>query len=89
MGYNTARDIAESMPLEQALHYHLTVNHYPPVPTKMIPVCIEAIEAMNDEDYSREIDLPAGVSYKGLTTAPACAIVDAHHLDAWLIDEED
>lgn len=89
MGYNTARDMAEALPLEEALRYHLTVNHYPPVPTEMISVCVEAIEAMNDEDYNREIDLPAGTSHKGLTTAPACAIVEAHHLEAWLIDEEE
>jgi (2Fe-2S) ferredoxin len=28
--------------------------------------------------------MPEGVSYKGLDTAPAWAIVEQHHLEAWL-----
>jgi hypothetical protein len=29
------------------------------------------------------------VTYKGLTTAPAWAIIEQHHLDAWLIEREE
>jgi len=28
--------------------------------------------------------MPEGVSYKGLDTAPASAIIDQHHLEFWL-----
>jgi hypothetical protein len=56
----------------------------------MVPVCREAIEAVNDYDFEREIDLPLGVLWRGLTTAPASAIVEGHRLYAWIqIDEED
>jgi hypothetical protein len=41
-------------------------------------------------DAMRQIEMPEGVLYKGKTTAPAWAIIEQHHLDAWLPqDEED
>jgi hypothetical protein len=50
----------------------------------MVQPCIDAIDAFYDEEYSREINLPEGISWRGQTFAPASAIIDAHHLDAWL-----
>lgn len=75
--------------LEQALSYHLTSNHYPPVPTSMIPVCIEAIEAFEQGVFYKMLDLPEGVSYRGENQAPASAIVEAHHLEAFITDPEE
>jgi hypothetical protein len=88
MGYNTALDLSEELDLEMALSIHLQGNHYPPVPLSMVEPCIEAIDAFYDEDYNREIALPEGVLWRGQVTAPASAIVDAHHLNAWLPEEE-
>jgi hypothetical protein len=88
MGYNTALDLSNELDLEVALGYHLQGNHYPPVPLSMVEPCIEAIDAFYDEDYNREIALPEGVLWRGQVTAPASAIVDAHHLNAWLPEEE-
>jgi hypothetical protein len=88
MGYNTALDLSNELDLEVALGYHLQGNHYPPVPLSMVGPCIEAIDAFYDEDYNREIALPEGVLWRGQVTAPASAIVDAHHLNAWLPEEE-
>jgi hypothetical protein len=88
MGYTTALSLAEGISLDAGLAYHLQANHYPPVPVSMVDACIEAIDAYNDEDYRREIDLPEGVLWRGQVTAPADAIIDAHHLDAWLNQEE-
>lgn len=84
MGLNTALDLAESFDLEQSIGYHLQGNHYPPVPLSMVQPCINAIDAFYDEDYDRMIVLPEGVLWKGRDQAPASAIVEAHHLDAWL-----
>lgn len=84
MGYTTAQELAEILDLEGSLKLHLTANHYPPVPTSMVQPCIDAIDAYHDEDYQRMIELPEGVSWRGETSAPASAIVEAHHLDAWL-----
>lgn len=89
MGANFAQDLATTeLPLEQQLAYHLTANHYPPIPTLMVGTCVAAIDAVNEYDPYREIELPDGVSYRGSDTAPAVAIVEQHHLEAWL-DYED
>jgi hypothetical protein len=50
--------------------------------------CIDAIDAYYDEDYGREVSLPEGISWRGQVTAPAHAIIDAHHLDAWLPESD-
>ena len=84
MGNNLALDLASEFDLEQGIAYHLQGNHYPPVPLSMVQPCIDAIDAYYEEDYDRLIDLPEGVSWRGETSAPAHAMIDAHHLQAWL-----
>ncbi len=87
MGSNLAYDLASDelgLDLEVAIGYHLQGNHYPPVPLSMVEPCIEAIDAYWDEDYNKLIEMPEGVSYRGDRYAPAHAIVEQHHLDAWL-----
>ena len=90
MGYNTALDLSEELELdlEMAISIHLRSNHYPPVPLSMVEPCIEAIDAYWDEDYNKSITLPEGILWKGETYAPASAIIEAHHLDAWLREEQ-
>jgi hypothetical protein len=88
MGYSTALDLAQEFDLERSIGYHLQGNHYPPVPLSMVQPCIDAIDAYYDEDYRREIDLPQGVLWRGQVTAPADAIIEQHHLNAWLPEEE-
>ncbi len=92
MGSNLAYDLASDelgLNLERGLAIHLQSNHYPPVPVAMVQPCIDAIDAYYDEDYDRLIDLPKDITWRGETSAPASAIVDAHHLDAWINQEED
>lgn len=84
MGLSTALDLAENLDLESAIGYHLQGNHYPPVPLSMVQPCIDAIDAYYDEDYDRMIVLPEGVLWKGRDQAPSSAIIEAHHLEAWL-----
>ncbi len=88
MGSNFAHDLANNdlleLDLERQIGIHLSANHYPPVPSSMIQPCIDAIDAYYDEDYDRLIVLPAPITWRDQNTAPASAIVDAHHLDAWL-----
>lgn len=84
MGSMTAQELSTILDLEGSLKLHLTANHYPPVPVSMVQPCIDAIDAYHDEDYQRQIELPEGISWRGNSTAPASAIVKAHHLDAWL-----
>lgn len=84
MGLTTATELATILDLESSIAMHLQANHYPPVPTSMVQPCIDAIDAYHDEDYQRMIELPTGVFWRNESSAPASAIVDAHHLDAWL-----
>lgn len=90
MGSNMATELADkdlfpNLTLEDAIGMHLRGNHYPPVPLSMVPVCIEAINAFNeDREGDKMIKLPEGVSWRGQLEAPAYSIIEAHHLDAWL-----
>lgn len=92
MGSNFANDLAlsDNLDIESQIAIHLSANHYPPVPKSMVQPCVEAIDAVNDLGlWDLEIPLPEGVLYKDLTHAPAWAIIEAHHLNAWLIEREE
>jgi hypothetical protein len=92
MGSNFANDLANydlGLDLSSAISIHLSANHYPPVPQSMVLPCIEAIEAYHELDSDREIAMPEGVSYRGRNTAPAWAIIEQHHLEAWLYNDEE
>ena len=88
MGSNFATELADEellgLDLETSIAIHLQANHYPPVPTSMVEPCIAAIDAYHDEDYQRLIELPEPITWRDQNQAPASAIVEAHHLDAWL-----
>jgi hypothetical protein len=100
MGRLTAMDIADTdVSLEQQIGWHLAGNHYPPIPQAMVPVCIEAIDAYWEMDTDRLIPLPIdGVDRNGEpfqirwkngeAEAPAWAIIEHAHLDAWCVEEE-
>jgi len=90
MGSNFANDLA-TMPelgMESAIAMHLRGNHYPPVPLSMVQPCIEAIDAYWEDDYNRLIEMPEGVSWRGESHAPAWAVIESHHLDAWCQEDE-
>ena len=98
MGSNLANEMASGvlddlgihLDLETQIGIHLSSNHYPPVPRSMVAPCIEAIDAVNDLGlWDLDIQLPEGVLWRGLTYAPANAIIEAHHLHAWLIEREE
>ena len=74
---------------EAQIEWHLQSNHYPPVPAWMVKPCIEAIDLCNAGDADELVDLPEGCTFKGSTTAPAYAIVDQHHLGAWIDNLDD
>lgn len=44
MGYLSAFDAAQVAELNQALEWHLTSNHYPPVSVDFVPACKQAIQ---------------------------------------------
>lgn len=91
MGRNLAMELAgasRDLSLQHQIKIQLQNNHYPPVPTSMVFPCIDAITAVNEGDSERLIELPDGVLWRNQTSAPAYAIVDAHHLDPWVDYDE-
>ena len=89
MGRLQAEAMAEaSIPFDTQIEWHLRANHYPPVSNTMVPVCIEAIDYANEGEWDKELSLPEGVGYRGLTVAPVWAIVEQHHLETWIIESE-
>jgi hypothetical protein len=92
MGSNLAIELADGtlgLDMESAIAMHLQGNHYPPVPYSMVQPCMDAIDAYWEDDINRSIELPEGVSWRGETHAPAYAIIESHHLDAWCTEDED
>ena len=89
MGSLQAHEMARLADFDTALRWHLSSNHYPPIPLSMLAPCKAAIAAYQGADYTREILLPAGVAYRGCATSPASAIVEQHHLAAFLEQEEE
>lgn len=88
MGALSAIDMADQVDIRTALSWHLTSNHYPPVPTSMIEPCLIAIDSCNAGDYDDMVPLPNGVFYKGSNYAPAWEIAEQHHLEFWITEEE-
>lgn len=43
--------------LRQAISMNLSSNHYPPIPTEYVEPVIKAIEAANEGDVERDIDI--------------------------------
>ena len=86
MGSMQAMELASSgMPLEQQIAIHFAGNCYPPIPSKMIPVAVAAIEAYNENDYARVIKLPEGVEFRnGESWVFASQAIESLRLDAWL-----
>ena len=74
---------------EFAIRLHLQSNHYPPVPSSMVEPCIKAIDIDNSgQSWDTMIDLPEPIMWRNLPQAPASALIEAHHLDAWLEGED-
>jgi hypothetical protein len=92
MGSRTAIDLVTNdyeVDLETQIDIHLGINHYPPAPTIMTSVCIEAIDAVNtDGDWDKVITLPPGVSWKGMSEVSASVVIETFHLEFWLIEKE-
>lgn len=92
MGSNLATELADGtlgLDMESAIAMHLRGNHYPPVPYSMVEPCIQAIDAYWEEDLNRAIELPEGVSWRGESYAPAHALIEGHHLEAWCTESEE
>lgn len=90
MGYATALDITESgLSLRDQVAWHLRGNHYPPVPSEMIEPCLLALSLASNGEWEARVQLPDGITYRGDDSAPASAVIEQHHLEAWVITDEE
>lgn len=89
MGYITALDLKDNLPLADAMRVHLQHNHYPPVPVSMVPVCLRALKFAKRGDWDHNLRLPRDTKYRGKRLAPVSAVVEAHHLDAFMEVNDD
>jgi hypothetical protein len=79
MGSFQAADMADQiqqgrLDLETAIRWHLQSNHYPPVHESFVPVALQAICAVNREEFEHRIELPNGL------TNTAAEIINGLHL---------
>jgi hypothetical protein len=76
--------------LNVALQYHLRCNHYPPLPISLIPLCETVITGVSDEtlDLNDMIELPTGLTWRGMTSAPVREVIDWLHLDHFIMTAE-
>lgn len=98
MGHNFATELAtgglapligeSSLTLENQIAIHFSSNCYPPIPQFMVAVAVEAIKACNNNEPAKDIELPAGVSFRDNKTVSASEAVDSLRLEAWLIEQE-
>lgn len=89
MGHASALGFAEqvedgNVTLRAALSWHLTSNHYPPLPSVLVDVAVAALEAADDLDWNRSIDMPEGLTFRDRDEATAGEVVESLHLDAFL-----
>jgi hypothetical protein len=85
MGYQTALGIAETnISLDQQVSWHFSSNCYPPVPQQMVPVAVQAINAVLSYEGGEDINLPEGVSFRGKTSVNAYTVVENLHLWAFV-----
>ncbi len=82
MGNLAAVDMVAHASFEQALTWHLTGNHYPPIHKDFHAPAKQAIELANEGDFNTVITLPNG---KDLTVS---AIINGLHLEPF-VDFED
>lgn len=88
MGLFSAMGVAESdTPIEMQIRWHLTSNHYPPLPVELVEPCIEAINAWNNRDIDlleKKITLPEGIQFKNQNYIYATELIESLHLEAWI-----
>ena len=83
MGRQSLTGMLEVASFDQALSWHLTANHYPPVHSDFHPFAKKAIELANDDDFETVLTLPNGVEKS------VAGIIEGLHLEQFLIQEED
>jgi hypothetical protein len=78
----------EKAGIDYALEWHLTSNHYPPVPMYMFDICKQAIDFAIAEDWDEMIHLPDEVLYRGQSEVPVWAVIENFHLHSFIVQDD-
>ena len=92
MGYSTAVEMDNNTDsLEDALKMHFRGNCYPPIPSAMVPVGVEAIHNIVEAEICRDygmldkpIQLPEGIEFRGSSTVSSIDAVEKLFLGAFV-----
>lgn len=92
MGAGSAMDMKHEVDrgtvrMAVVLHWHLTSNHYPPIPAAFISVAQEAIDKINMDESDSLVVFPEGLAINGQQSLPAYEIARLMHLESF-IDQE-
>ena len=80
-----ATEVGEgNVSIEAALHWHLTSNHYPPLPVTLIPAAMRAIKVARKEQWHRKILMPKNLLFRGKRLAPVGDLIEALHLEDFI-----
>jgi len=89
MGRSSLEGMLEMTDLDTALGWHMKSNLFPPPPSFMIPVAAAAIDAANEGETDRLIELPDGVEFRdGRTAVEAWRIIESFRLDSFIEQDE-
>ena len=89
MGRSSLEGMLEVADKDVALKWHLRSNHFPPHPVEMVAVAAAAIDAANDDDFDRLIDLFDGVTWRdGRSSVEAWRLIDSLHLEGFIEQDE-
>ena len=88
MGHLAAEDMRAHASEDQALYWHLTSNHFPPIGA-MLPAAKEALRLARQGEWDSLVSLPDGATWRGKSKAPVRACVEAWHLDCFLDPEDE
>ena len=78
------------MSLDNALMIHLRSNHYPPIPSSMVPVAKRALAKANKGEWNKKVRLPEGVEHRVHgKLVPVHIVMEYMHLDSFLDQPEE
>lgn len=74
--------------IDKQLKLHFKANFFPAIPDGMIEPAKQAIELVQQERGTEEIELPAGTTFQYKSTVPAYILIDTLRLESWIIGGE-
>lgn len=94
MGRTGAEGFAEAVAdgdvsLRAAVHWNLTANHYPPLPSELVDVALEAIVFANGGDWDRMISMPEGIEFRDHDEVSVADAIETLHLGSFIESNED